>query len=868
MTASPAPVEVRGFRLSPQQRRLWVLAEADGGLAYRAVALVRVAGRIAADDLAAAAGRAAAGHEVLRTVFRHPRDLRVPVQVILQEPAAPIAAGELPEAATDSWFDEALREPFAFADGPLVRVAWRSCAAPETTWLLLSASTLCLDGEGLRLLARGIAAELEHGSPSEEPLQYADLAEWQNAALEGADGAAGREIWARRHAAVSTAADLPWTRPPAPGSAFEPEAVEVALTAAAAADLARRAEAAGHSLGTLLLAAWAALLGRLTRQPRITVGSVFAGRHYEELAAALGTFARTLPLVVPVAAESRLEEVLHAVAEEVREAAAWQECFAWEQAGGPSDPVLGPPFAPFGFSWDDGEAAWAAGGRSWEVVRQISCGDRFVVQLHALAAPGGDPVLSLRYDPERLDAADAARLAERLATLLSSVTRHGLALRVAGLEIVGEEERGLLAGLAASGPDALSPAAETCVHRRFEEHARSRPEALALVCGERLTAAELGARANRLAHHLRRLGVGPEVPVALFLERTPALVVALLAVLKAGGYYVPIDPGQPVERLAFMLADSGAAVLLTQQRLRDLLPPCAAATLALDTDGPAFAAESDQDLAGGATPANAAYAIYTSGSTGMPKRVVVEHRQLAAYVAGVLARLGLPAGASFATVSTFAADLGHTAVFPALATGGALHVVGHEEASDPAALAARFAADPVDCMKIVPSHLRALLRGSDPQALLPRRRLVLGGEAADQDLIDAVNDLARRAAPDLELFNHYGPTETTVGALAGRLEWDLPDGAATPPLGRPLPGVRAYLLDATLELAPAGAAGEVFLGGRGVSRGYGGRPDLTAERFLPDPFDGGGGDVSIGPATSRAGSPAAISSSSAASTSR
>ena len=185
----------------------------------------------------------------------------------------------------------------------------------------------------------------------------------------------------------------------------------------------------------------------------------------------------------------------------------------------------------------------------------------------------------------------------------------------------------------------------------------------------------------------------------------------------------------------------------------------------------------------------------------MPKRVVVEHRQLAAYVAGVLARLGLAAGASFATVSTFAADLGHTAVFPALATGGALHVVGQEEAGDPAALAARFAADPVDCMKIVPSHLRALLRGSDPQALLPRRRLILGGEAADQDLIDAVNDLARRGAPDLELFNHYGPTETTVGALAGRLEWELPDGAAAPPLGRPLPGVRVHLLDETLELS-------------------------------------------------------------------
>jgi len=849
MTTRSTPMDARGFRLSPQQRRLWALAEADGGLAYRTAALVRVDGRIAAADLAAAAGRVAARHEVLRTVFRCPRDLRIPVQVILPDVEIPVASLELSDlsaATLDRRLAEALREPFAPEEGPLLRLAWHgTAAAPEATWLLLSASALCLDGEGLRLLAREIAGELAGETAAEDPLQYPDLAEWQNEALEGQDGAAGREVWARRHAAVSPPADLPWARPPAPGAAFEPETAGVTLPPEVAAGLIRRAEEEGQPLGTLLLAAWAALLGRLTGQGRVTVGTVFAGRHYEELGEALGTFARTLPLAVPVAAEAPLQEVLRDAAEEVREAAAWQECFAWEQAAGPSDLVLGPPFTPFAFSWEEGEAAWTAGGRRWEVVRQVSCGDRFVVELRAVSGSDGSPALLLRHDPESLDTAGAARLAERLATLLADVAHRGTALRVAELEIVGEAERRLLlAELAACRPGEPGPALPGCVHARFEAQARRHPEALALVCGERLTAAELGARANRLAHYLRRLGVGPEVAVAVCLERTAELVVALLAVLKAGGCYVPIDPGQPAEPLAFMLADSGAPVLLTQRHLRDRLPARPAVTVALDADAPDFAGESDQDPAGGAEPANAAYAIYTSGSTGTPKRVVVEHRQLAAYVDGVLARLGLAAGASFATVSTFAADLGHTAVFPALATGGALHVVREEEAVDPEALAARFAADPVDCLKIVPSHLRALLRGSHPQALLPRRRLVLGGEAAGRDLIDEVNDLALRAAPDLELFNHYGPTETTVGALAGRLDWELPAGAAAPPLGRPLPGVRVYLLDPldAMRLVPAGVPGEVFLGGGGVSRGYGGHPELTAERFVPDPFAGGSGD--------------------------
>jgi amino acid adenylation domain-containing protein/non-ribosomal peptide synthase protein (TIGR01720 family) len=831
--------EIRGFRLSPQQRRLWTLGEADGGLAYRAVLLARMGAEVPAAALAAALERAVARHEVLRTVFRCPQDVRLPVQVVLDAAAPPLAdAGAADEETLGRLFETALRSPFAPGSGPLVRAVRLAAPGAAETWLLLAASALCLDSAGLRLLAREVAGELAGILPGEEPLQYPDLAEWQNAALEGEDGAAGRDVWTRRQEAISREARLPWTRPPAPGAAFEPVVLDLRLPPELAAALTRWAEEMGQSLVALLLATWASLLGRSTGEPRVTVGTVLDGRHYEELAEALGTFERTLPLVLPVPGEARLEEAVAAAADELHQASTWQECFAWEQVAGPPDPVLGPPFLPFGFAWHlGGFSSWIAGPR-WEVVREAGCSDRFTVLLQGRAGTDGVTSLELCYDPDSLDAKSAAHLAERLRALLEDVARRGPSVRLSELNIVGKEERHLLLEELASGGPAVT--AGVCVHRLFEEQARLRPEAVALVCGGRLTAGDLETRANRLAHHLRRLGVDAEVPVAICIDRIPAMVVGLLAVLKAGGCYVPIDPTQPAERLVFMLEDSGAPVLLTQSRLIEHLPPHTAVTLALDTDAHAWAGESAAPLADGPAPGNAAYAIYTSGSTGAPKRVVVEHRQLEAYVSGVLRRLDLPEGASFATVSTFAADLGHTAIFPALASGGALHVIGQDEAADPERLADRFAAEPVDCLKIVPSHLRALLRGSRPEDLLPRRRLVLGGEAADRDLLDELNDLSLRTAPELEIFNHYGPTETTVGALAGRLDWDLPEGASAPPLGRPLPGVRVYLLDGELRLAPAGVPGEVFLGGSGVSRGYGGRPDLTAERFVPDLFGGPG----------------------------
>jgi amino acid adenylation domain-containing protein len=347
-----------------------------------------------------------------------------------------------------------------------------------------------------------------------------------------------------------------------------------------------------------------------------------------------------------------------------------------------------------------------------------------------------------------------------------------------------------------------------------------------------LTYAELERRAAKLARRLKDLGARPDMPVALFMERSLDLVVGILGILKAGAAYMPIDPATPRERIAFMLSDSGARIALTQRRLAGALPAGATKSLCLD----------EMDWSGAAPPPGAppplpehlAYVIYTSGSTGKPKGVCIEHRNIASYVRSVIERVGLQPGLRHAMVSTIAADLGNTVLFPALVTGGCLHLISQERAEDPALLAEYFAREKIDVLKIVPSHLAALMSVPQPERVLPRQLLVLGGEASKLDWVKQL----RAMAPGCRVFNHYGPTETTVGVLMHDSGSDVATPSGTLPLGQPLPHARARLVDTEGQPVSDGEAGELLIGGEGVARGYLKRPELTAEKFISDP-DGG-----------------------------
>lgn len=377
------------------------------------------------------------------------------------------------------------------------------------------------------------------------------------------------------------------------------------------------------------------------------------------------------------------------------------------------------------------------------------------------------------------------------------------------------------------------PAMNLCLHQLIEEQARRTPDRVALRFEQHsLTYGELDRRAERLARHLSRLGAGPDVLVGLFVERSLEMVVGILGALKAGAAYVPMDTSYPQERLAFMLSDANLTLLLTQSSLVARLPESAAQAVCLDEfdwNGAQAATQSDARV----RPEHLAYVIYTSGSTGRPKGVCIEHRNIVNYVLGVVDRLKLEPGMNYATVSTIAADLGNTVLFPALVTGGCLHVISQERAESQALLSEYFSREKIDVLKIVPSHLAALQSGRNPQQVMPARRLILGGESSRLDRIEVL----RALSPDCEIYNHYGPTETTVGVLTYHAREQLPDTrSGTLPLGRPLPNSRVYLLDGEGQPVPIGEQGEVCIGGRGVARGYLNRPDLNAEKFVADPF--------------------------------
>jgi amino acid adenylation domain-containing protein len=348
-------------------------------------------------------------------------------------------------------------------------------------------------------------------------------------------------------------------------------------------------------------------------------------------------------------------------------------------------------------------------------------------------------------------------------------------------------------------------AMNACLHELIEAQAARTPDAPAVAFeGRTLTYRQLERRANALAARLVALGVKADAPVGLYVERSLDMVLGMLAILKAGGAYVPVDPAFPAERVAYMLSDSGACVVLVNAKLN------AAAAHVVNLDG--FDEDADRPAVA-VKPEHLAYVIYTSGSTGKPKGVCIEHRNIVNYVHGVIERLRLEPGMSYATVSTIAADLGNTVLFPALVTGGCLHIISQERAENGGLLADYFGRQPIDVLKIVPSHFTAL----DPARVMPRKRLILGGEASRLDWIERL----RRLAPQCEIYNHYGPTETTVGVLTYRAGDALPaTQTGTLPLGRPLPGIEVDLVD-----------GEIQIRGAGVARGYLNRPELTAERF-------------------------------------
>ncbi|HKV09763.1 MAG TPA: amino acid adenylation domain-containing protein [Thermoanaerobaculia bacterium] len=827
-------------RLSFAQERLWFLDRLEpGSAAYNIPGAFRVEGDLDREALARSLDEVVRRHEVLRTTFAAGEE--GPVQSVLPPARVPfplIDLAELPEERREEAVREIVsreaRRPFDLSRGPLLRVKLLRLA-PRRHVALFVLHHAVSDGWSLELLIREIGALYpafrEGRAPElpELPVQYADFAEWQRARLSGEALEAQIAYWRERLRGAPPFLELPADRPrtavgASRGAASFPwrigPGVEPALRALG--------RARGATPFMVLLAAFYALLHRYTGQADLVVGATVAGRQGRETESLIGLFINTLAMRAALGGDTRFPDLLARVRESVIEDYAHQD-LPFEklvEALRPERSLHHTPVFQVLFSLHAPTAVLELPGLRLERFETDSLPSKLDLLLAVDdKAQGLEPFVS--YRPELFDRATVERMMAHFAELLAGIAADP-ERPVAELPLLTAAERHrLLHEWSETAPAAVP---DRLVHEIFEARAEESPEAEALVCEDlRLTYGELNRRANRLAHHLRSLGVEPEVRVGICAERSSDMILGLLGVLKAGGAYVPLDPTYPEARLSFMLEEAGAPVLLVQEHLAGLLPAEGRQRVLLGGDLPAGRDGNPPRLAG---PANLAYVLFTSGSTGRPKGVAVEHRQLVHYTGAVLERLALAGSASFATVSTLSADLGNTSVFPALLTGGTLHVLTAERASDPRALAESFARDPVDCLKIVPSHHKALRATSQPAGVLPHRRLVFGGEPLSWAEVDEM----RALAPGLAVLNHYGPTESTVGVLTHRVTDGVPRRGATVPLGRPLANVRIRVVDAWGQPVAAGVAGELLLGGAGLARGYLDRPDLTAAKFVPDPF--------------------------------
>ncbi|MEU2792834.1 non-ribosomal peptide synthase/polyketide synthase [Streptomyces sp. NPDC007100] len=842
--------------LSFAQRRLWFLNRLEGreaGAEYNMPFVLRLEGTLDRAALEAALTDVVTRHESLRTVF--PEIDGAPRQVVLGPGAAAVA---LPVRDVDAaGLAEVLARGAATgfdltAERPLRAALF--ALAPDRHVLSLVVHHIAGDAWSMVPLGRDLstayAARLRGEEPSWDPLPvtYADYTLWQRDLLgeeRDEDSLIARQVayWARTLAGLPDELALPADRPRPGVASHRGGTVPLRLDAALHARLAALAEAHGVTLFMVLQAGLAALLTRHGAGTDIPVGSPVAGRTDDALDGLVGCFVNTLVLRTDTSGDPGFGELLARVRETDLAAYAHQDV-PFEHLVEVLNPARSlsrhPLFQVLLTLTGRTAAPDALPGLRAEAERVESGTAKFDLTFNlteAVDAEGGPAGVEgyAGYSADLFERGTVEALAARFVRLLEAVAADP-DLPLGALEILGEAERHrLLTEWSGSGAAAEDVRPAALLPELFERQAAATPEARAVAAPDaELSYAQADARANRLAHLLISRGIGPERVVAVALPGSAELVVALLAVLKTGAAYLPLDLAQPGARLAGLLDDAAPALLLTSGHAATGLPDdTGTARLLLDDPDTVRELErqsasrpTDADRSAPPLPDHPAYVIYTSGSTGRPKGVVVTHRGLAHYVARARhAYTGLDGTVLVPT--SLAYDLAVTGLYGALTSGGCAVVAGLDD--DPW-LTALLARTPATFMKATPSHLGLL--AALPAGFAPVRQLVLGGEALPAGLLEEW----RARHPEVAVVNHYGPTEATVGCLDLHLAPGETAGGATVPVGRPMTGMRAYVLDAGLRPVPPGVAGELYVAGPQLARGYLGRPDLTAERFVPCPF--------------------------------
>ncbi|WP_282205267.1 non-ribosomal peptide synthetase [Kitasatospora fiedleri] len=842
--------------LSFPQERIWYLEElAPGNLAYNAQATIRLRGPLDPAALNATLTEIVRRHDVFRTAFRAvdgqprqiplaPMDVDLPLHDLSDEPD---------EAAREKRAEEIVRRtvdaPFDLAAPPLARwVLIRHTAEDHT--LVHVEHHLVHDGWSYALFLhelQDIYPALAAGRPSplpEPPIGYTDFSRWQRAWLQGAVLDGYLDHWTRELAGVPAALELATDHPRPADQSFAGAAVRIDLPSGLARALRSHARSRGVTLYTAMLTGFAALMSRYSGQHDLVVGTGMANRRLAEIEQMMGMVVNTVPLRVDLSGAPGFDLLAQRVHATAGRAHQWQDTpldRLVEALDLPRDPSRNPLFQVM-FSFHDSQLPdLEFAGLSGSVLERHNGSaktDLNVVVLpraeqragHGVADDDAPITLIWEYATDLFEPETVRRMVGHYFTLLAAALDDP-ELPYDRLDLLPEAERRRVLD-AAAGP-ATAYGADRTIGGLFAEQAARHPDKVALVYGERsATYRELDEESNRIAHLLRRRGVGRDTPVGVLLERGDRMVTALLAVLKAGGGYVPLDPGYPRERIAAMLADTEAPVVLTRADLTGLVPAGTAEPLALDAlaeelaAAPATAPETD------ATPDGLAYILFTSGSTGRPKGVMVEHRSVLRLVSAT-DYVAFGPDECFPQIADASFDALTFEVWGALLHGGTLAVIDTEEVLTPGGLGRALRRHGATSMFIT-SALFTEVMGTHPDTFAGLRHLLVGGDVLN---LARIRQLLERPADGrpAHLLNGYGPTETTTFAVCHPIR-DLPADATSVPIGRPIANTTGYVLDRHLRPVPTGVPGELYVGGPGVARGYAGRPGLTAERFLPDPF--------------------------------
>ena len=837
------------YPLSFAQQRLWFLEQLEPETAiYNTPEAIRIRGPLHVEALEQSLNEIVRRHQALRTIFRVIDGQ--PMQVILPSLILPLPVVDLSDCTENGREDEARRlareeaeRPFDLVRGPLLRATLLRLGHEDHV-LLLTMHHIVSDGWSLGVFYRELTAvydAIAKALPSpltELTVQYVDYAQWQRNWLQGEILESQLGYWKEQLEGVLTI-ELPTDRPRPAVQSFRGARQFFVLPKELTETLKALSQEQRATLFMTLLAAFKALLYRYSGQRDVAVGIPIAGRSRYEFEGLIGFFVNTLVLRTDLSGHPTFRELLNRVREVALGAYGHQDLpfeKVIEELQPERDLSRNPLFQVlFQLRNLPNQTLRLSDAKieDFPFERNIA---KFDLTLD-ITEGAGELRCIFDYNTYLFDASTITRMQEHFKTLLESiVAQPDCAISELPLLTATEQHR-LLVGWNNTNQDHPR---DKCVHHLFEEQAERTPEAVAVVFeNQQLTYRELNSRANRLAHYLKRHGVGPEVLVALCVERSLEMFIGLLGVLKAEGAYVPLDPEYPEDLLKFMLDDTQTPILLTEQRFAERMPKCKAKIICVDSDRENIGRESEQNPVGRLMTNSLAYVIYTSGSTGRPKGVTVEHRQIVNYSAAILEQLNLAPGSSFAMVQPLTVDACLTVIFASQLTGGSLHVISREQSLNPSALGEYFSRRPIDFLKIAPSHLAALQASSSPDKFMPRRCLMIGGEPSRWEWAQSLQALA----PDRAIINHYGPTETTVGVLTHRLQnGNPPHNYLTTPLGRPIANTQVFVLDSSLQPVPIGVTGELYIGGEGLARGYLNRPELTAEKFIPNPFSNGPGE--------------------------